>query len=70
VPFHEVGAKQAAVVSEDNGITWSIRPIPDSTTNGESDLNNTIPANARTHPSVWLLMARSILVTKQPMVTL
>src|SRR6266705_2575654 len=44
VPFHEVGAKQAAVVSEDNGITWSIRPIPDSTTNGESDLNNTIPA--------------------------
>ncbi len=44
VPFHEVGAKQAAVVSENNGITWSIRPIPDSTTNGESDLNNTIPA--------------------------
>src|SRR5438034_9540062 len=44
VPFHEVGAKQATVVSEDNGITWSIRPIPDSTTNGGSDLNNTIPA--------------------------
>jgi PKD repeat protein len=44
VPFHEVGAKQAAIVSENNGITWSIRPIPDSTTNGESDLNNTIPA--------------------------
>jgi len=44
VPFHEVGAKQAVVVSENNGITWSIRPIPDSTTNGESDLNNTIPA--------------------------
>ena len=44
VPFHEVGAKQAAVVSENNGITWSIRPIPDSTTNGESDLNNTLPA--------------------------
>jgi len=43
VPFHEVGAKQAAIVSETNGITWSIRPIPDSTTNGESDLNNTIP---------------------------
>src|SRR5437899_929446 len=44
VPFHEVGAKQAAVVSEDNGITWSLRPIPDSTTHGQSDLNNTIPA--------------------------
>ena len=44
VPFHETGARQAVVVSENNGITWSIRPIPDSTTNGESDLNNTIPA--------------------------
>jgi hypothetical protein len=43
IPFHETGAKQAVVVSEDNGITWSIRPIPDSTTNGESDLNNSIP---------------------------
>src|SRR5438270_9817632 len=27
VPFHEVGAKQAVVLSENNGITWSIRPI-------------------------------------------
>src|SRR5207253_9347376 len=58
VPFHEVGAKQAAVVSEDNGITWSIRPIPDSTTNGESDLNNTIPATR--DPSIGAATDRTV----------
>jgi fibronectin type III domain protein len=42
VPFHEVGAKQTVLVSEDNGITWTQRPIPDSTTHGSSDLNGTI----------------------------
>ncbi len=52
VPFHETGARQAVVVSENNGITWSIRPIPDSTTNGESDLNGTIPQTR--DPSVGL----------------
>src|SRR6266705_1303585 len=35
VPFHDVGAKQAALVSEDNGITWSIRPIHNSTIDKE-----------------------------------
>jgi hypothetical protein len=42
VPFHETGARQAVVVSEDNGITWSVRPIPDATTHGSGDLTNTI----------------------------
>ncbi|MEY2507144.1 MAG: hypothetical protein QOH01_1473 [Verrucomicrobiota bacterium] len=42
IPFHETGAKQAVIVSEDNGITWKIRPIPDSTTHGNGSLDNTI----------------------------
>jgi PKD domain-containing protein/fibronectin type III domain protein len=42
VPFHETGGKQAAIVSEDNGITWNIRPIPDSTTHGNGSADNTI----------------------------
>src|SRR4051812_13277108 len=41
-PFHETGAKQAVIVSEDNGITWHIRPIPDSTTHGNGNEQNTI----------------------------
>ena len=42
VPFHETGAKQAVIVSEDNGITWNIRPIPDSTTHGNGSADNAI----------------------------
>lgn len=42
LPFHEIGAKQAVIVSEDNGITWDIRPIPDSTTHGNGNEQNTI----------------------------
>ena len=42
VPLHETGAKQAVIVSEDNGITWDIRPIPDSTTHGNGSADNTI----------------------------
>lgn len=42
IPFHETGGKQAAIVSEDNGITWNIRPIPDSTTHGNGSADNTI----------------------------
>jgi hypothetical protein len=42
IPFHETGAKQAVIVSEDNGITWNIRPIPDSTTHGNGSADNTI----------------------------
>ena len=42
IPFHETGAKQAVIVSEDNGITWKIRPIPDSSTHGNGSLDNTI----------------------------
>jgi len=42
VPFHETGAKQAVIVSEDNGLTWSIRPIPDSSTHGNGSADNTI----------------------------
>ncbi len=32
-PFHN-GGQQAVIVSEDNGITWTVRPIPDSSTSG------------------------------------
>jgi hypothetical protein len=42
VPFHETGAKQAVIVSEDNGVTWNIRPIPDSATHGNGNEQNTI----------------------------
>jgi PKD repeat protein len=41
VPFHDLDAKQAVIVSEDNGITWNIRPIPDSTTHGNGNEQNT-----------------------------
>jgi hypothetical protein len=41
-PFHETGAKQSVIVSEDNGVTWNIRPIPDSSTHGNGSLDNTI----------------------------
>lgn len=41
LPFHDVDAKQAVIVSEDNGITWAIRPIPDSTTHGNGNEQNT-----------------------------
>jgi PKD repeat protein len=44
VPFHETGAQQALIVSEDNGETWSIRPIPDSTTHGNGAADNSILA--------------------------
>jgi len=36
LPFHEA-SKQAVVVSENNGITWNVRIIPSSTSNGEED---------------------------------
>jgi hypothetical protein len=42
IPFHETDAKQAVIVSEDNGMTWAIRPIPDSTTHGNGSADNTI----------------------------
>ena len=42
VPFHETGAQQAVIVSEDNGITWSIRPIPGATTHGNGSADNSI----------------------------
>src|SRR4051812_33341558 len=50
VPFHETGAHQAVIVSEDNGVTWHIRPIPDSTTHGNGSADNQI--NGTRDPSV------------------
>jgi hypothetical protein len=41
IPFHDSDAKQAVIVSEDNGVTWNIRPIPDSTTHGNGNEQNT-----------------------------
>ena len=37
VPQMNCGGRQAVVVSEDNGHTWEVRPIPGSTVNNESD---------------------------------
>ncbi len=42
VPFHETGGRQTLVVSEDNGLTWALRPIPDSTTHGNGSADNAI----------------------------
>jgi hypothetical protein len=42
IPFHETDARQAVVVSEDNGVTWAVRPIPDATTHGSGSLDNSI----------------------------
>lgn len=44
VPNKSCGANQAVVVSTDNGTTWSVRPIPDSTA-GQSDPSVGIGAN-------------------------
>ncbi|MEY2481328.1 MAG: hypothetical protein QOI04_2255 [Verrucomicrobiota bacterium] len=52
IPFHDTGGKQTLLVSVDNGITWTQRPIPDSTTNGNGPLDNSVPG---THdPSVGI----------------
>lgn len=37
VPNMGCGSEQAAIVSEDNGLTWHIRKIPGTEVNGESD---------------------------------
>jgi hypothetical protein len=42
VPLHETGARQAVIVSEDNGMTWAVRPIPDATTHGSGNVDNSI----------------------------
>jgi hypothetical protein len=42
IPFHETGAEQAVIVSEDNGMTWSIRKIPGAATHGNGSADNTI----------------------------
>ena len=42
IPFHETGANQSVIVSEDNGMTWSIRPIPDAHTHGNGSADNAI----------------------------
>jgi hypothetical protein len=37
VPNADCGGRNAVVVSTDNGTTWSVRPVPTSTTQDESD---------------------------------
>ncbi|MEY2505265.1 MAG: hypothetical protein QOG27_1545 [Verrucomicrobiota bacterium] len=36
-PIGHTDGQQAAIVSEDNGITWSVRPVPGSTTKSDRD---------------------------------
>ena len=36
-PIGHSDGQQAAIVSEDNGITWSVRPVPGSTTKSDRD---------------------------------
>ena len=51
LPFHN-GGQQAVIVSEDNGITWTVRPIPDSSTSGIIQ-EPVVPGTAQTRdPSV------------------
>jgi hypothetical protein len=51
LPFHN-GGQQAVAVSEDNGITWTVRPIPDSSTSGVIQ-EPVVPGTAQTRdPSV------------------
>jgi PKD domain len=51
LPFHNAG-QQAVIVSEDNGITWTVRPIPDSSTSGVIQ-EPVVPGTAQTRdPSV------------------
>lgn len=45
VPHMGCGREQAVVVSEDNGLTWTIRRIPGSEVNGESDPSVAIGAD-------------------------
>jgi hypothetical protein len=50
-PFHN-GGQQAVIVSEDNGITWTVRSIPDSSTSGIIQ-EPVVPGTAQTRdPSV------------------
>jgi hypothetical protein len=37
LPFHDSGAQAAVIVSEDNGVSWNIRPVPGSTSIAEWD---------------------------------
>src|SRR3989442_417075 len=37
VPNADCGGKSAVVASTDNGTTWAVRPVPDSSTQDESD---------------------------------
>jgi hypothetical protein len=41
LPFHDLDAKQAVIVSEDNGMTWNVRKILDSQTHGNGNEQNT-----------------------------
>src|SRR6266404_3855382 len=51
LPFHNAG-QQAVIVSENNGITWTIHTIPDSTTSGIIQ-EPVVPGTAQTRdPSV------------------
>jgi hypothetical protein len=48
LPNKGCGANQAAVVSEDNGLTWAVRPVPASTS-GDSDPSVGVGANGTTY---------------------
>ena len=37
LPFHDTGANAAVIVSENNGASWTIRPVPTSTATAEWD---------------------------------
>ncbi|HST30819.1 MAG TPA: hypothetical protein VLK27_08280 [Chthoniobacterales bacterium] len=51
LPFHN-GGQQAVAVSEDNGLTWTVRTIPDSSTSGVIQ-EPVVPGTAQTRdPSV------------------
>jgi hypothetical protein len=53
VNFHE-GSKQTLVLSQDNGITWTISEIPDSTSHGENQASHDPSVGVATDGTVYL----------------
>ena len=52
--------KQAVVVSQDNGITWTVRPVPGSAA-GNSDPSVAIGAGGRVYLAYDTLLAAGLL---------
>jgi Fibronectin type III domain/Dockerin type I domain len=52
LPYHE-NSQQTLVVSEDNGLTWTTHPIPDSTSHGENQASHDPSVGVATDGTVY-----------------